>query len=111
MLSLGLVRACSVSEIPPGQMKWVRVEGRDLLIANTEGGYHAVDNWCTHEQGNLSKGELRKHVLTCPDHGAQFDLKNGHVLNGPEGETAESISALRSYKIVIQGDDILVEID
>jgi len=92
-------------------MKWVRVEGRDLLIANSDGEFHAVDNWCTHEQGNLSKGELKKHVLTCPDHGAQFHIVTGHVMNGPEGESADSIPALKSYKIVIQNEDLLVDVE
>jgi nitrite reductase/ring-hydroxylating ferredoxin subunit len=63
-------------------MKFVHVGDRDLLIANVDGKYHAIHNWCTHEEGNLSDGELKRNVVTCPEHGAQFDVTTGKVLVG-----------------------------
>ena len=91
-------------------MKWVRVGGNDLVIANVDGKFHALHNWCTHEQGNLSEGELKKTVLICPEHGAQFDVTTGRVLLGPDGESADSIQPEKSYKVVVQGDDLMVGI-
>ena len=104
------VRACSTSDVSPGSMKYVRAGGKDLLIANVEGKFYAVDNWCTHEQGNLSHGELKKNVVTCPDHGSQFDVLTGLVLGGPDGESADSIPPAKSYKITVQGNDLMVDI-
>ncbi len=105
-----LVRACSESDLPLGGLKYVRAGGKDFVIANVDGDFYAMDNWCTHEQGNLSQGESQKNVLTCPDHGAQFDITTGRVLGGPDGESPNSISPEKTYKVIVQGNDLMVEI-
>ena len=107
---MALVRACDKSEIPIGGLKWVRVGGKDLVIVNVEGAFFVFDNWCTHEQGILSEGELKKNILTCPEHGAQFDVRTGRVLLGPDGDSADSIQPEKLYKVVVQGGDLMVEI-
>jgi nitrite reductase/ring-hydroxylating ferredoxin subunit len=104
-----LIRACGTSEIPIGGLKLVSVHGTDLVVASVNGKFYAMSNWCTHEQGNLSEGELKGNVLTCPEHGARFDVTNGRVLLGPDEESPESISPAKSYKVVIQGNDLMVE--
>jgi 3-phenylpropionate/trans-cinnamate dioxygenase ferredoxin subunit len=104
------VRACSRSEVPPGTVKFVAVDGKDLVISNVDGKFYAMENWCTHEQGNLSEGQLEGNVLTCPDHGAQFDVKTGKVLGGPDGEPADSISPEKFYRVEVEGDDVTVDI-
>ena len=104
------VRACNRSEIAPGRVKFVAVDGRDLLIANVDGAFYAMDNWCTHEQGNLSEGQLDGNVLTCPDHGAQFDVKTGKVLGGPDAGPPGSISPEKSYRVKVEGDDLIVDV-
>jgi nitrite reductase/ring-hydroxylating ferredoxin subunit len=38
---------------------------------------------CPHKGGPLTEGSLEGHVLTCPWHGAQFDVRTGEVLRGP----------------------------
>ena len=105
-----LVRACAKAEVSVGELKSVSVNGRDLVIANVDGKFFALDNWCTHEQGNLSEGELSKNVLTCPEHGAQFDVTSGKVILGPDGDNPDSISPEKSYKVTVQGDDLMVDI-
>ena len=107
---MALVRACDRSEISVGGLKWVRAGGKDLVIANLDGEFYALENWCMHEQGNRSQGELKKNILTCPDHGAQFDVTTGKVLLGPDGDSADSIQAEKSYKVVVQGSDLMVQI-
>jgi len=105
-----LVRACDKSEVSVGRLKFVQAAGKDLVIANVEGKFYAMENWCTHEQGNLSDGELKKNVLTCPEHGAQFDVTTGKVLMGPDGGRPDTITSEKTYKIVVQGNDLMVEI-
>jgi 3-phenylpropionate/trans-cinnamate dioxygenase ferredoxin subunit len=104
------VKACKQSDVPPGSVNLVTVEGKDLVISNVDGTFCAMDNWCTHEQGNLSEGELNENVLTCPDHGAQFDVKTGKVLVGPDGESSEVISPEKTYRVTVQGEDVMVEV-
>jgi nitrite reductase/ring-hydroxylating ferredoxin subunit len=55
-LSMTLFQACAKSEIARGGLKFVNVGGKDLVIANVDGKFYSIDNWCTHEQGNLSDG-------------------------------------------------------
>jgi nitrite reductase/ring-hydroxylating ferredoxin subunit len=38
---------------------------------------------CTHRQGPLSEGALDGTTVTCPLHGAQFNVWTGAVLRGP----------------------------
>ncbi len=105
-----LVRVSDASDVKPSDLRYVRADGKDLVVANVGGKFYAMDNWCTHEQGNLSMGELKEGVLTCPDQVAKFDVKTGRVMAGPEGEPPDSISAGNTYKVVIQGNDVMVEI-
>ena len=107
---MALVRVCSKSEIPPGGLKAVNASGKDIVIANVNGSFHAMDNWCTHEQGNLSEGELNKSILTCPEHSAQFDVTTGKVLIGPDGEPLENISPEKTYKVTVQGNDVMIDV-
>ena len=105
-----LVRACGRSDVPPGNLKFVRVDSKDLVISNVNGSFYAMDNWCTHAQGNLSEGQLNGNILTCPDHSAQFDVKTGEVISGPDEEPTGPIAPEKTFKVTVQGDDVMVEI-
>jgi nitrite reductase/ring-hydroxylating ferredoxin subunit len=89
---------------------FVNAEGNDLVIANVNGEFYAMNNSCTHEEGNLSEGELVGNVLTCPLHGAQFDVTTGRVVLGPDGDKPDTIPPEKSFKVVVQGTDVLLEI-
>jgi nitrite reductase/ring-hydroxylating ferredoxin subunit len=104
-----LVKACSKSDVPPGRLKFVNAGGKDIAVANIGGNFYAMDNWCTHEQGNLSEGALSNNVVTCPEHGAQFDVTTGRPLIGPDQEPAGSIPPEKSYKVIVQGNDLMIE--
>ncbi|MGA2972951.1 MAG: Rieske 2Fe-2S domain-containing protein [Candidatus Bathyarchaeia archaeon] len=103
------VKVCSKSDVASGSLKLVSAGGKDLVVANVDGNFYVMDNWCTHEQGNISEGELNKKVLTCPEHGAQFDVTTGKVLGGPDGGPADSILPETAYKVRVQGNDIMVD--
>ena len=105
-----LVKACSKSDVPPGRLKFTNAGGKDIVLANVGGNFYAMDNWCTHEQGNLSEGALRNNVVTCPEHGAQFDVTTGKPLMGPDEGPADSIQPEKTYKVTVQGSDVMIEI-
>ena len=52
-------------------------------LFNVEGTYHAIGDTCTHRGGPLSEGDVQGTRVTCPWHGADFDLKTGAVLGPP----------------------------
>ena len=60
----------------------VRVEGRQILLVDTEQGLFATANRCPHEGYPLSEGTLAGCTLTCNWHNWKFDLASGETLVG-----------------------------
>jgi nitrite reductase/ring-hydroxylating ferredoxin subunit len=65
--------------VPPGSVLLVG----DCAVFNIEGGFCATQAMCTHKRGPLSEGSLDSGTVTCPLHGAQFNVWTGAVLRGP----------------------------
>ena len=101
---MGRFFVCKTTEIIPGQMKKVSVNGNEILVTNIEGNYFAIDDTCTHAGATLSEGKLEDSTITCDWHGAKFDCKNGKLIKFP-GE----INDLKSYKVIVESDDVFVE--
>ena len=92
------------SEIKIGQMKKISIDEKDVVIANFDGNFFAVDDTCTHAGGSLSEGEIEDSTIICDWHGAQFDCKNGKLIKFPA-----KINDLEVYNVVVEEDNILVE--
>lgn len=48
-----------------------------VALFNVEGTFYALDGVCPHQGGPLGKGAMTGHVVTCPWHGWQFDVRDG----------------------------------
>lgn len=57
----------------------------------------------THRRGPLSEGTVEGAEVTCPWHGATFDIRTGAVLGPPAGQ------AVKSYPVRVTGADIEIE--
>ena len=79
----GFVPVAAVSDLPPGRMVCVAVARERVVLANVDGGFHALRDVCGHRNAPLSRGRLDGHVVECPLHFAQFDMRTGRLLNGP----------------------------
>jgi nitrite reductase/ring-hydroxylating ferredoxin subunit len=77
------VRTVPDTELADGTTIGVDVEGRQVLLYRDGAEVHALDNTCSHAGGILSRGEVAGCIVTCPLHGARFDLRDGRVLRGP----------------------------
>ncbi len=91
------------SEMAPGEMKLVDVDGEEVVIANVDGEYFAFSNTCTHEGGPLVEGELDGDIVTCPWHSTPFNVRTGEALEG--GVTDDPVSV---YEVRFEGDDIQI---
>ena len=100
-----LVKVAETKEVAPGTGKVVEAERRSLALFNVAGTFYAIDNTCAHMGGPLGEGELAGEVVTCPWHGARFNVKTGEVLAPPARK------GVRSFPVKVQGDDVLVELD
>lgn len=95
---------CKLSELAPGRMRCVDVDGRAVLIANVGGEILATDDTCTHEDASLSTGSLVGELVKCPLHGSRFSLRTGEALEDPAEEP------LRCYPASVRDGMVLVEL-
>jgi nitrite reductase/ring-hydroxylating ferredoxin subunit len=101
---MAFIKAAAVAEIPAGKAKQVTIEGKTIGLFNVDGTIHAIDDTCTHRGGPLSEGDLIGHEVTCPWHGARFDVTSGAHLC-PPARTGVAV-----YKVQVVGDEVQVEI-
>ena len=92
------------TEIPPGQAKCIEIADRKVAVFNVGGVYYAIDDTCTHRGGPLSEGEVEGTQVTCPWHGAMFNLMSGEVLGPP------APSGVRGYTVHVEGNEVKIEI-
>lgn len=105
------IKVADKNELPPNQMKIVVVSGREVLLTNLDGAYYAIANKCTHLGGSLAKGSLDGSVVTCPRHGAQFDVKTGQaVAEAKIAFVKMKVKDEPTYAVKIEGEEILVGI-
>ena len=99
-----LVKIAETKDLTPGQAAAFDVEGHKIALFNVEGTFYAVGDTCTHRGGPLSEGSVGGTTVTCPWHGADFDLKTGAVMRPPARQ------GVPSYRVVIDGGDVKIEI-
>jgi 3-phenylpropionate/trans-cinnamate dioxygenase ferredoxin subunit len=98
------VRVANTDEILPGQAKLVEVNGTEIALFNIGGQFHAIDNSCTHVGGPLCEGEISGSEVTCPWHGAVFEVTTGQAVGPP------AMEAVSRYNLRIDGDNIEIEV-
>jgi 3-phenylpropionate/trans-cinnamate dioxygenase ferredoxin subunit len=96
------VTVAKASELEPGGHRTVEVDGEPIAVFHIGGKFHAIQDVCTHDGGILTGGKLRGTVITCPRHGAQFDLTTGAVLQMP------AVEPVPTYEVRVEGDDVQV---
>jgi nitrite reductase/ring-hydroxylating ferredoxin subunit len=79
----GFVAVAQVSDLAPGEMKFVAVERERVVLANVEGSFYALRDVCGHRNAPLSRGRLDGCIVECPLHFAQFDIRTGKFVDGP----------------------------
>jgi len=98
------VKVAKTDEIVPGQGKMVEVSGKKIALFNVEGSIYAIDDTCTHRGGPLSEGVLNGKEVTCPWHGATYDVTTGDALGPPAPK------GVARYNVRVEGSSIEVEI-
>jgi len=77
------VEIAPASELPSGERMFVEIEGKPIVIFNIAGQYFSIADVCSHDDGPVGEGELEGYNITCPRHGAQFDVRTGKVIQMP----------------------------
>jgi 3-phenylpropionate/trans-cinnamate dioxygenase ferredoxin subunit len=108
-----LHKLCPISEIPINSAKRFKISDYDIAVFNVNGKFYAIDRKCTHLRGNLAKGTVKDKTVTCPVHGAVFDLETGELKSQP-GTIAGWLKKAKDTKVYstkIKKDELYIEIE
>ena len=103
------LKIADISDVDLGQSISVEVEGGNILVSNTEEGFFAVRDLCTHAFTPLCGGYIQGTLISCPLHGAVFDLKTGEAMSPPAYEDLETFE-IESFKVMGNSSNELKEI-
>ena len=101
---MAFTKVATVQEVPPGKSKQVKVGNKTVALFNVGGMIHAIDDTCPHRGAPLWEGTLTENEVTCPWHGARFDVTSGAHLCPPAQK------GVPSYKVQIVGNEIQVDV-
>jgi 3-phenylpropionate/trans-cinnamate dioxygenase ferredoxin subunit len=102
-----LIDICPVEDLPPGAVRLVEWEDLEIGIFNCAGDLLAIEDRCSHDDGELLYGELDEATCTieCPRHGSVFDLRTGKPLNLP------AYVPVDTFPVTVQDGVIKIEVD
>ena len=95
----------SADSVLPNQMQPVKINGEKVVLARYEDKIHVFTSVCPHAAADMSKGELSRWKVYCPDHEYCFDIRNGRI-NWPEDE----VYRLKKYPIKLVDGEIYLKI-
>ena len=82
--STGMWHPTDCSGDAAGWRAVVVAEETPIMLAAIDGGWHAVEDRCTHAGCAFSTdGELDGATIVCDCHGSEFDIRTGEVLRMP----------------------------
>jgi nitrite reductase/ring-hydroxylating ferredoxin subunit len=90
-----------VEDIAPGTVTTVYAGEEPVALARVDDEFYATQHACLHLQGPLGEGRLDDHVLTCPWHGWQYDIRTG------ENEFDRALQ-LRTYEVRVEDGDVKI---
>ena len=94
----------SVSDVVPGATARVTVDGVDILLCNVGGDIFAIADVCTHDGAPLDQGTLDGACVTCPRHGAVFDVRTGEALALP------AFLPVLTFPVRVEAGNVLVDL-
>jgi 3-phenylpropionate/trans-cinnamate dioxygenase ferredoxin component len=102
-----LIDICPVEELPPGGMRLVIWEDLEIGVFNCAGEVLAIEDRCSHDNGELVEGEFDQDTCTveCPRHGSKFDLHTGKPVNLPAYVPVET------FPVHVDDGVIKIEVD
>jgi 3-phenylpropionate/trans-cinnamate dioxygenase ferredoxin subunit len=96
-------RAAAVDEIAPGGRKSVILDDAAVLLLRAGDDYYCIEDVCTHDGQPLTDGPFENGCITCPRHGAQFNVATGAAVRMPATEP------VRTFAVEVRADGIYIQ--
>lgn len=107
------LKGVSSFDLKEGEKQEAEVEGIEdakVLLVNSLGRVHAVSPKCTHYGAPLKNGVVCKGRLTCPWHGASFNIATGDVEDAPALDPIANFDIVqRDGAVYIKGDESTIK--
>ncbi len=95
-------RVALISEIPSGGRLSILVDDIPSLLIRVGDEFFAVEDVCSHDGQPLTNGPVESCSITCPRHGAKFDLRTGQPLCMP------AIEPISTFEVQLRDGEIYV---
>lgn len=105
------IEICKLSSLGENSCAKFVILGNEILLVRSNGKVRALEPMCTHQGTDLSKAmyKANSNTIRCPLHGAIFDTQDGSCLSGSYGIEGDNFPPIRTYKIRIDFDSVLLE--
>jgi 3-phenylpropionate/trans-cinnamate dioxygenase ferredoxin component len=104
------IDVAGMEELADGEMRVVKAGGREVLLVRVGDAFYASGGRCPHQGAFLSDGRLDGTVVTCPMHGARFDLADGSVVHWAGADVAPPRKAkpFETFEVKVEGGRVFV---
>src|ERR1700751_736327 len=94
-----------LTELDEAALKRGEVNGLPICLARlATGEVFAISDICSHEEIELSDGELDDEDVECPAHGSRFNVRTGEVSGLP------AKNPVNTYPVTIEDGEIFIEV-
>ena len=90
-------------DVRQGTGKSFAVDGRQVALFN-QGGYHAIDDLCVHQDGSIAPGKLEGDIVECPLHFWHYNIKTGELTDYLKDVR------LQTYAVEVRDDGIYIDV-
>ncbi|SFI80424.1 Rieske (2Fe-2S) protein [Planctomicrobium piriforme] len=100
-------RVADLQEIPSlGRKSIILQDEIPALLLRVDDVYYCVEDVCSHDGQPLTNGPFDGHDVTCPRHGAKFDVATGKPTKMPATEGIRVFDVeVRADGVYVRGDD------
>ncbi len=97
-----MIRIASVHDIKKGSVKSYKIMAKPVgVFRDKNGAFRAMEVGCKHELADLTQGQMRGDIVTCPWHGWKYNLRTGECTWG-------GTACLRPHALEVRGEDIYI---
>lgn len=106
-MSDGFIKIGTVDQLSEsGRFSAVLGDEIPVLVLKAGDNFYCVEDVCTHDGQPMTDGEFDGCELTCPRHGAKFDVRTGNPTQMPATEPVQTFPVeIRDGSICVKYDE------